>query len=95
MAFLLNSLKGVGKEISHRSRSDPPQADQRDASPYGEGLGTFIWEPTKWGKTLFDKDGFSEPVNRKDSHTRLTAGAKIHTDAVNRPVLKRGYESLP
>jgi arabinogalactan endo-1,4-beta-galactosidase len=63
--------------------------------PNGKGLGTFIWEPTKWGEAFFDKDGFSEPVNRKDSYAGLTAGAKIHTDTVNRPVLKRSYKSLP
>jgi arabinogalactan endo-1,4-beta-galactosidase len=25
--------------------------------PESRGLGTFIWEPTQWGETLFDRDG--------------------------------------
>jgi arabinogalactan endo-1,4-beta-galactosidase len=29
--------------------------------PNGKGLGTFIWEPTKWGEALFDKNGNTLP----------------------------------
>jgi arabinogalactan endo-1,4-beta-galactosidase len=25
--------------------------------PTGRGLGTFVWEPTRWGEALFDRDG--------------------------------------
>lgn len=29
--------------------------------PNGKGLGTFIWEPTRWGEPLFDKGGNTLP----------------------------------
>ena len=28
----------------------------------GKGLGTFIWEPTKWGEALFDRQGHAKPA---------------------------------
>ena len=30
--------------------------------PGGKGLGTFIWEPTKWGEPFFDKKGATLPL---------------------------------
>ena len=31
------------------------------ALPNGKGLGTFIWEPTRWGEPLFDRSGNTLP----------------------------------
>jgi arabinogalactan endo-1,4-beta-galactosidase len=32
------------------------------ALPKGQGLGTFIWEPTQWGEPLFDHTGRALPA---------------------------------
>ena len=39
--------------------------------PGGRGLGTFIWEPTEWGESLFNSNG--ETNSRIDIYPRLAA----------------------
>jgi len=40
--------------------------------PNGKGLGTFIWEPTRWGEPLFDRSGNTLPAI--DLYSQISKG---------------------
>ncbi|HVY28409.1 MAG TPA: glycosyl hydrolase 53 family protein [Polyangiaceae bacterium] len=66
------SLSFVIAEYSQEKRA---ANDIMHALPDRRGLGTFIWEPTRWMEAVFDRDG-----QRYDGNALLDTYSKLATD---------------
>jgi arabinogalactan endo-1,4-beta-galactosidase len=63
-AALAESYPALGFAIVEYSQEKRAVNDIMFDLPNEQGRGTFIWEPTRWGETLFDQDGDRRIANQ-------------------------------
>jgi arabinogalactan endo-1,4-beta-galactosidase len=75
------------------------------AAPGGKGIGSFIWEPTRWREAIFDKDGHNagerpRPTSRPTTTTTTRTtfnGGRYDTNALIElyPQMAKDYAARP